>query len=69
MENRPPYRVIVTWQNGTRTIVAESPNPTELAGAPTVSRNPRVIKRIEIHDLTGPLETVWDASWENSDAE
>lgn len=65
---RKPYSVVVFWQDGRRTIAAESHSPPELAGAPMVARNPAAIRRIEIHDLHGSLETVWDANWENSDA-
>ena len=32
--------------------------------ADRVAYNPSSIRRIEIHDLTSCLETVWDASWE-----
>lgn len=60
---RKPYSVVVFWQDGRREVVAESHNPTELSGAPMVSRNATLIRRIEIHDLTGCLEAIWDASW------
>jgi hypothetical protein len=58
-----PYRIIIFWKDGRRTTAAESHAPTALAGAPMVARNARVIRRIELHDLTGSLETIWDASW------
>jgi hypothetical protein len=59
-----PYSIVVLWQDGRSEIVATSHNPLELANAPMVSRNPRVINRIELHDLTGCLETVWSAEWQ-----
>ena len=58
-----PYSVIVYWRDGRMEVVARSHNPCVLAEAPTVARNPAAIRRIEMHDLTGCLETVWDASW------
>lgn len=57
------YRILVHWKSGLTTTAASSDDPTLLAGAPTVSRNPRAIRRIELHDRSGCLEAIWDASW------
>lgn len=61
------YKLIVFWQDGRKTIEKETYNPVELHGAPTISRNPQAISRIEIHDGFGCLETVWDARWPTRD--
>lgn len=57
------YRVWVEWRDGRRTCEAQSDNPTDLRGAPMIARNPRAINRIEVHDRTGCLETVWASHW------
>jgi hypothetical protein len=58
-----PYTIVVWWRDGRRTIAAASHNPMSLAAVPMVARDPRVIQRIELHDLDGCLEAIWDASW------
>ena len=58
-----PYRVMVTWHDGRKTCEAEDDDPRALAGAPTVARNARVIARIELHDRSGCLETIWASHW------
>jgi hypothetical protein len=57
------YRIVVEWRDGRRTIEATSDDPTALKGAPTIARNPRSINRIELHDTTGCLETIWASHW------
>lgn len=57
------YSVHVQWRDGRKTIEAQSDNPSDVRGAPMISRNPRAINRIEVHDRTGCLETVWDSTW------
>jgi hypothetical protein len=67
-----PYTIVVWWRDGRRTIAAASHNPMSLAAShnpmslaavPMVARDPRVIQRIELHDLDGCLEAIWDADW------
>ena len=58
-----PYRVMVTWHDGRKTCEAEDDDPRALAGAPTVARNARSIARIELHDRSGCLETIWASHW------
>jgi hypothetical protein len=58
------YKLLIKWTDGRVETVAEGNNPSEVRAAEArVSRNPRVIDRIELHDLTGPLETLWSRSW------
>ena len=66
------YRVVVHWHDGRKTCEAQSDNPSALKGAPMIARNARSIARIEIHDRTGVLETVWASHWvgyQNADRE
>jgi hypothetical protein len=62
------YRIMVTWHTPRGeppriTCVAQSDNPCDLAEAPMVARNARSIARIELHDRTGCLETIWASHW------
>ena len=62
------YKILVTWHTprGTPprvTCVAASDDPTTLKGASMVARNARSIARIELHDRTGCLETIWASHW------
>jgi hypothetical protein len=59
------YFIRITWQDGRTTDHGHSSSPTVTReyGKHNVSRNHRVIKRIEMWDTTGPLQAFWDASW------
>jgi len=62
------YRLMVTWHTPRGepprvTCAAQSDNPCDLAEAPMVARNARSIARIELHDRTGCLETIWASHW------
>lgn len=62
---RKPYslRILIA---GRWIVTAESYDPTEIkAKARTsISYSPSTtVERVEIHDLTGCLETVWDRGW------
>lgn len=62
--SRLPYSLIVFWQDGRREIVAEGHDPPAVSRQErTIARNAAVIRRIELHDLTGCLETLWAADW------
>lgn len=63
--NRKPYFIRLTWQNGHVSEVGQSHNPSETReyGYCKISRHPRVVKRVEMFDLTGPLEAIFDADW------
>ena len=59
-----PYRLLVTFSDGRILTLASGHNPQDVRRAEQrVSRNPNVIARVELVDLTGPLETIWDSSW------
>lgn len=60
-----PYRLLVHWQDGRTTVQAQGHNPVEVRRAEAqVSRNPRAIRRIELHDSGGCVDAIWDASWD-----
>lgn len=55
-----PYTLKVKFTHGKELIQARGHNPQTVREAHTrVSRNPKVIESIELHDLTGCLETIW----------
>lgn len=59
------YRAIVVFNQGHSVLVYEGFNPDEAkrAGRERVSRDPRVIDRIEIQDREGVIETLWRKEW------
>jgi hypothetical protein len=57
------YRIMVHWHDGRVTCEADSDNPDDVRGAPMVARNARSIKRIELHDRSGVLATIWASHW------
>jgi hypothetical protein len=63
--DKGPYSLRAVFADGRTQIVETGHAPMDVRSAESrVSRNPRVIARIELHDLTGRLETIWAASWE-----
>ena len=68
MKQRGPYSLLVAFQFDPSIWreIANGHCPQEVRAAhDRVARNPAVIHRIELHDLTGPLETIWAADWEH----
>ena len=60
------YRLVAIFQHGPIKTIATSDDPAEARTAEhTVARNPEVIRRIELHDSGGPIETIWDADKEH----
>ena len=67
MPDKGPYRLLCHWQDGRVTVEAQGHNPVEVADAEfRIARNVSIIRRIELHDNIGCLESLWDASWELS---
>jgi hypothetical protein len=64
MTQRGPYSLMVHWNDGRVTEQANGHSPTIVREAEQqVTRNPRVISRIVLVDLTGPLDTIWSKDW------
>lgn len=62
------YKLIAIFQQGHEAEVASSYNPSEVIEAESkIAHDPKIIRRIEVRDLTGVIRTLWDASWENLD--
>lgn len=64
--NLKAYRLVVVWRDGREQVVYDSDNPREARAAEKrVSRNPKVIDRIELRDNGGKtrLETIWSRDW------
>jgi hypothetical protein len=62
--DRKPYRLVVTMAQGHTLTTSESDSPDVVRNAEhCVAHDPKTVQRIEIHDLTGCLEALWDASW------
>jgi hypothetical protein len=57
------YRLIVHWHDGRVICEAQSDCADDLRQAHQVARNPRSIKRIELHDRSGVLATIWASHW------
>jgi hypothetical protein len=63
-ERRGPYSLIVRFAQGHEQVIFTSHNPVAARAAEgNVSRNPRTVAQIELHDLTGRLETIWSRNW------
>lgn len=61
-----PYTLVAIFVQGHEIHVQSGHNPMEVrAAAERVSRNPKVIRRIELRDLTGVLETIWANTWDD----
>lgn len=60
-----PYVLLVKFTDGDRwKEIERGHNPNVVYAAHNkVARNPRVIDRIEFHDGTGCLETIWSRDW------
>jgi hypothetical protein len=59
-----PYSLVIVWKHGVESVQANGHNPQLVRAAESqITRNSRVISRIELRDLTGPLETIWAADW------
>ena len=59
-----PYKLVALFTFGKRLVIAAGHNPTVVREAESrVARNPKVIDRIVLEDLTGPLETIWSREW------
>ena len=64
MELTGPYQLVCRFQNGLERVIEAGHNPSVVRNAHNrISRNPAMVARIELRDLTGPLETIWSASW------
>lgn len=63
--SKDPYSLQVLWQDGRRTTQLTGHDPMAIRRAENqIARDPRVIARIELWDLDGRLDTLWDYSWE-----
>ena len=61
----PPYKLVVVFTHGATKVLHRSHSPVEARAAhDRVSRNPKVIERIELHDHEGVLETIWNKNWD-----
>lgn len=61
---RPPYSLVIMWQDGRETVQSEGHSPSLVLEAEShIARNLKAIKRIEFRDLDGCLQTLWDAKW------
>jgi hypothetical protein len=62
--NEGPYRLVAIMQAGHEIVVKRGHNPVEVREAASrVARNPKAVRRIELRDLEGSLDAIWDASW------
>ena len=70
-ELKRPHSCVVFWQDGRATRHGASHNPVDAEdyAFDHVARDPRVIRRIEVHDHEGCVETIWDAAWPYVSAE
>lgn len=58
------YSLRVTFVNCDVRTIEASDNPTTARDAHNrVSRNPKVVRLIQLWDLTGPLELIWSNQW------
>ncbi len=58
------YSLVAIKTFGEEHIQRQGHNPSEVRAAHlNISRNPKVIRRIELRDHEGPIETVWDKTW------
>ena len=63
--NRYPYTLVAVFTHGHEVPVKSGHCPVEVREAERrVARNPQAIKRIELRDLDGCLETIWANDWE-----
>ena len=59
-----PYRLIAVFQTGYDVLIEEGDDPVSVRAAHTkVSRNRKAVSRIELHDPSGCLETIWQFNW------
>lgn len=59
------YWLLVKFVGGREHVQGASDNPTTArAFESQVTRNRKVIDRIELHDTDGCLDTIWSRDWE-----
>lgn len=60
----PTFKLIVYFTFGKILVQAQCYMPSHVRAAhDQVARNPKVIKRIEMHDHEGCIDTIWDNTW------
>ena len=66
MAVKAPYSLVVKFRDGRVETIASGHDPVATRrNESRVSRNSELIARIELHDLSGALETIWAASWDS----
>lgn len=65
--SRDPYSLVCTFTSGVEIVCASGHDPVTVREAESrIARNPAAIARIELRDLTGPLETLWANTWDKA---